>query len=61
MECGRAAGKSLALQPAIFAEKRRGQDGMGLLIGIRRSATALFAERKQEKLILELLEAATES
>jgi len=34
---------------------------MGLLIGIRRSATALFAERKQEKLILELLEAATES
>ena len=34
---------------------------MGLLVGTGRSATTLFAERKQEKLILGLFEAATES
>lgn len=35
---------------------------MGLRMGTgRRSATTLFAERKQEKLILGLFEAATES
>ncbi len=34
---------------------------MGFWVGTGRSATTLFAERKQEKLTLGLLEAAAES